>query len=174
MVVSLEEDGQAGPGRLEEVRVFLNTWWIPNEERVPRDGFDDFLRVRQVRAEAAALRDLRDDLRAVVEGRVDADDVLTGWIDRMDLRACVHDGALDFRHGGSYVEDLLAVVLGSVQDATWARLKACPDCRWVFYDRTRNASKRWCVMNPKSPGGRGCGNIAKVRRHRERKKRSTS
>lgn len=173
-MVSLQEDGQAAPGRLEEVRVLLNTWWIPNEERVPRDGLDDFLRVREVRAEAAALRHLRDDLRAVVEGQNGADAVLTEWIDRMKLRAYVHDGTVGFRHRGSYVEDLLAVVLSSVQEATWARLKACPDCRWVFYDRTRNASKRWCVMNPRTPGGRGCGNIAKVRRHRERKKRSTS
>ncbi|WP_165820156.1 CGNR zinc finger domain-containing protein [Microvirga sp. KLBC 81] len=45
------------------------------------------------------------------------------------------------------------------------RLKQCPgrdgDCGWLFFDRTKNASRRWCEMSV-------CGNRAKVRRHRER------
>ena len=40
-----------------------------------------------------------------------------------------------------------------------ARLKQCPpdDCRWLFIDRTRNGSRRWCDMAT-------CGNRAKQRR----------
>jgi predicted RNA-binding Zn ribbon-like protein len=37
----------------------------------------------------------------------------------------------------------------------------------VFYDHTRNASKRWCLMNAGGPNGRACGTIAKVRRYRQ-------
>ncbi|MEE2658305.1 MAG: ABATE domain-containing protein [Candidatus Latescibacterota bacterium] len=36
-------------------------------------------------------------------------------------------------------------------------------CRWLFVDRSRNGSRRWCDM-------RVCGNRAKVRRHYTRKK----
>lgn len=46
------------------------------------------------------------------------------------------------------------------------RIKICenPDCKWMFYDRSRNRSRRWCE------GPTGCGNLLKVRRHRERRK----
>jgi predicted RNA-binding Zn ribbon-like protein len=36
-------------------------------------------------------------------------------------------------------------------------------CGWLFIDATRNHSRRWCDM-------RGCGNRAKVRRHRSRRR----
>ncbi|TFV30990.1 hypothetical protein E4K66_32060 [Bradyrhizobium frederickii] len=37
-----------------------------------------------------------------------------------------------------------------------SRLKQCPsdDCRWLFIDRTKNGSRRWCEMST-------CGNRAK-------------
>lgn len=38
---------------------------------------------------------------------------------------------------------------------------ASETCDWLFLDATRNRSRRWCDM-------RGCGNRAKVRRHRAR------
>lgn len=45
------------------------------------------------------------------------------------------------------------------------RLKQCDNdgCRWVFYDSTKNASRRWC-------DSRLCGNVDKVRRYRERQR----
>lgn len=39
------------------------------------------------------------------------------------------------------------------------RLKCCGECGRLHFDRSRNASRRWCEME-------GCGNRAKVRRHR--------
>ncbi|WP_123041751.1 CGNR zinc finger domain-containing protein [Cohnella candidum] len=47
------------------------------------------------------------------------------------------------------------------------RLRICdnPDCRWVYYDETRNRSKRYC-------DDKMCGNLMKVRRFRARKKTS--
>lgn len=40
------------------------------------------------------------------------------------------------------------------------RLKQCPpeDCRWLFLDRSKNGSRRWCEMST-------CGNRAKARRY---------
>ncbi len=48
-----------------------------------------------------------------------------------------------------------------------ARIKLCEnsDCRWVFYDRSRSRTRRWCE------GASGCGNLLKVRRFRERQKK---
>jgi predicted RNA-binding Zn ribbon-like protein len=37
-------------------------------------------------------------------------------------------------------------------------------CAWLFLDRTRNHSRRWCDMGD-------CGNRAKARRFRERRAR---
>jgi predicted RNA-binding Zn ribbon-like protein len=44
------------------------------------------------------------------------------------------------------------------------RVGECADdrgCGWLFMDRSRNHSRRWCSMD-------GCGNRAKVRRHYQR------
>jgi predicted RNA-binding Zn ribbon-like protein len=51
-----------------------------------------------------------------------------------------------------------------VSEGLWDRLRMCaaPDCRWVFYDTSRNARGRWCSM-------RVCGNRDKTRRYRDRK-----
>ena len=58
---------------------------------------------------------------------------------------------------------LLAIVAAAIADGTWKRLKICPadDCRWAFYDESRNRSATWCDMKV-------CGNRAKVRGFRER------
>jgi predicted RNA-binding Zn ribbon-like protein len=47
-----------------------------------------------------------------------------------------------------------------------ARIKVCDnhDCLWVFYDRSKNRSRRWCE------GNTGCGNLMKVRRFRAKHK----
>jgi predicted RNA-binding Zn ribbon-like protein len=78
---------------------------------------------------------------------------LAGTIDRQSLCA-----------------ELLSIVIEALALHTWTRLKACLDCQWVFYDRSKNTSKLWCGMLAEGPLGRSCGSIAKVRRWRERQK----
>jgi predicted RNA-binding Zn ribbon-like protein len=58
---------------------------------------------------------------------------------------------------------ILAVVYTAMADGSWTRLKACPRdvCGWVFYDRSRNSSSRWCSMSV-------CGNRTKLRRYRRK------
>lgn len=48
------------------------------------------------------------------------------------------------------------------------RIRVCdnPDCRWIFYDETRNRTKKYC-------DDKMCGNLMKVRRFRARKKAGT-
>ncbi len=43
-----------------------------------------------------------------------------------------------------------------------SRLKRCDGCGRLFLDASRNRTRRWCDMQ-------GCGNRAKVARHRARK-----
>lgn len=60
---------------------------------------------------------------------------------------------------------LMAIVAGAVSGGTWERLKACPreECEWAFYDRSKNRSGRWCKMED-------CGNLAKAKSFRERRR----
>lgn len=168
-MVNTSHGTQDAPGRLEKVRELLNSWLIPNETRVPEDRFDAYAERRGL---AAGSRDgverLRDDLRTAVEGTADAAQVLNRWVERLDVRPVVSDGTVGFTHHDGPAGDLVTAALQAVAAGHWRRLKACPDCRWVFYDHTRNASKRWCLMTASGPGGRSCGSIAKVRAYRQR------
>jgi predicted RNA-binding Zn ribbon-like protein len=60
---------------------------------------------------------------------------------------------------------LTAIVAEAAAAGTWPRLKACPAeaCGWVFYDRSRNRSGRWCDSTV-------CGNRAKTRAYRRRRR----
>jgi predicted RNA-binding Zn ribbon-like protein len=167
MVNVRDAEGQQAPGELESVRTLLNSWLIPNDSRVPTDLFAELARERRwSRREAALVRELRDELRQAVESG--EADLINAWVERLGLRPVVADGAIAYRHAGGAAGDLVAAVLAAVGTGTWRRLKACPDCRWVFYDTTRNGSKRWCLMYAGGPEGRACGTIAKVRRYRQR------
>lgn len=46
------------------------------------------------------------------------------------------------------------------------RLRICPNCRWLFIDRSRNGSRLWCDMAV-------CGNRQKAKRHYNRRKEET-
>ena len=49
-----------------------------------------------------------------------------------------------------------------------ARLRRCPECGMLFHDRSRPGKRRWCSS------ASGCGNRAKVRRHRANKRKERS
>ena len=58
---------------------------------------------------------------------------------------------------------LLAIVATAAADGSWERLRTCADddCRWAFYDHSKNRSGRWCSMET-------CGNRHKARAARAR------
>jgi predicted RNA-binding Zn ribbon-like protein len=58
---------------------------------------------------------------------------------------------------------ILAIVLESMGNGSWSRLKACrnDECMWVFFDSSKNHSATWCSM-------RVCGNRMKARAYRKR------
>jgi predicted RNA-binding Zn ribbon-like protein len=57
---------------------------------------------------------------------------------------------------------LLILVSAAMIDGSWSRLKACRNCRWIFYDYSRNRSATWCSMVL-------CGNRQKTRLYRSRR-----
>ena len=59
---------------------------------------------------------------------------------------------------------LVSVAVGAMLDGSWGRLKACRNCRWAFFDESKNRSARWCSMQL-------CGNRLKTRAYRRRQRR---
>ncbi len=112
----------------------------------------------------AAVR-LRDALRdAILEGTSPAfGDAATPFPLRLHIDGGVptlrpvQDDAI----GG--VARVLAAVAQSAYDGTWERIKICQagDCRWAFFDKSRNHSRAWCSMQV-------CGNRTKTRTYRAR------
>jgi predicted RNA-binding Zn ribbon-like protein len=167
-VVNVLED-QRAPGRLEDIRGLLNSWLIPNDTRVAEDRFDRYATEHQVPiTERRVLRELRDDLRHVVSRSRPVDEVLNPWVSRLSVQPEISGNKMGFAHAAGFAGEALVACLEALAAGAWSRLKACPDCQWVFYDHSRNASKRWCLMTAGGPDGRSCGSIAKVRAYRAR------
>ena len=63
----------------------------------------------------------------------------------------------------SVMQPLVESALSLLTSERLARLRRCGNstCHWLFIDDTKNHSRRWCEMA-------SCGNVNKVRRHRER------
>jgi predicted RNA-binding Zn ribbon-like protein len=68
------------------------------------------------------------------------------------------------RAGDATLGALLSAVVAAMTDGSWRRMKACAadDCRYAFYDHTRNRSGRWCDVA-------GCGANARMRAFRRRR-----
>jgi predicted RNA-binding Zn ribbon-like protein len=58
---------------------------------------------------------------------------------------------------------LAASSLSLLGDGTMRRIRICPNCNWLFLDRSRNSSRLWCDMAV-------CGNRRKASRHYKRRK----
>jgi predicted RNA-binding Zn ribbon-like protein len=187
-MVNKQTDEAAGhgrsdaPGMLESVRALLNTWRIPHDTRLPADALTELARTpkRWTAAmpaipypapnEIEPLRAVRDRLRSALS-------------DPHQLDALLRDAALRVRFSPDRPLALwhepatptsstavLALLADTIATGTWARLRACPDCQWVFYDHSRNGSRVWCGMTAGGPPGRACGSIAKTRAYRERQR----
>jgi hypothetical protein len=127
------------------------------------DGFSGAIRLREaLRALAAANNGLPPDPAALAH--------VNGEIARLGIRPSLGPAPGRLRVEwpvSGFPGVLLAAVLDAVADGTWTRFKACAadDCRYAFYDHTKNRSARWCDVA-------GCGVNARMREYRRRKARS--
>ena len=174
------------PDPLELVRTFVNTLDVETGDDeladaqgvkawfVDRGLLDDGARLTP--ADQRRVVELREAFRALllanngVPLEAGAVDVLNQFAERAPLEARFdRAGTIGVagRRGGldGALGQLLAVMVQSVADGTWTRLKACreDECQWAFYDRSRNRSGQWCVMAV-------CGNRNKARSYRERQR----
>jgi predicted RNA-binding Zn ribbon-like protein len=131
---------------------------------------------------AVVTRRLRDDLVATREiaydvlARLAVGDRPTGAaIDALhDLVAgVVRSATVELNPFGWRADDPVNAVRLAVwrlfEDEALGRLRQCGDhgCGWLFLDRSKNGSRRWC-------SSADCGNRARARRHYERARGTTS
>ena len=171
------------PERIERVRKFINTLDVEQGRDTlrSRDDAHAWLAAealpagnRLEEAELARLIDFREGLRALLASRSE-----TGAVTSDTLRALAQlaeSAQLVVRFGpdgkprleparGSdpVIAALLADIAEAVGDGSWSLLKVCAndECRWAFWDASRNHSGVWCTMAV-------CGNRMKGRAFRAR------
>ena len=172
---------QSAPEPLRTVQAFVNTVDLEHGREwlaVPAD-LERFLLEhglgRDIRAGPDALRrarELREALRTllVVNNRGDGAEAAFASLNavarrgRLTVQFTSHGAATALplaagADGG--LARIVAVAAASMRDGSWSRLKACRNCRWAFYDRSRNRSATWCSMIL-------CGNRLKTRAYRRR------
>jgi predicted RNA-binding Zn ribbon-like protein len=125
--------------------------------------------------EVARLLELRASLRAAMETNNDGRPMDRATVRRLNELASRGQLSVEFSADAApslapslatpsgIVSQLLAIVVDSAARGTWQRLKICraDDCRWAFYDHSKNRRGAWCSMNE-------CGNRAKARAFRAR------
>jgi predicted RNA-binding Zn ribbon-like protein len=118
----------------------------------------DLERARELRAAlyavfgamAAGRRPPRRALAALL--RIHADAVREGTIEDGDW-------AWSGRHPDRPLWPIAVAAVDLLRSERIGRLKRCANCNWLFLDRSRNGSRRWCSMDE-------CGVHTKMRRYR--------
>lgn len=131
-----------------------------------RAAREEQLAAERVHGRALALRDAIYEMFAAIargEGPSAAD---LRKLERELGRLCIGDDlSLTWRDEPERLDGFLGAIVHAAvqlltQEAERARVRLCeaPGCLWLFYDGSRNRSRRWCDM-------RQCGNRMKARRH---------
>jgi predicted RNA-binding Zn ribbon-like protein len=181
----MAQSREPAPGDLELVRAFVNTRDVEDgsDELESPAALDAWLAAHELLGEGAGARPadlkravaVREALRALLlannGGPAPGEAAIAALTDaaRAARLAVAFDGRGTARLAPAAegppaaLGSLLAIVAAAQAEGTWPRLKACAaaDCRWAFYDRSRNRSALWCSMQV-------CGNRAKVRAYRAR------
>lgn len=142
-------------------------WWLETSGQLPRRARITDADLRWALAVRAALvAKVRETMGEPRDA--DASDVLNRAATRTGLRPCF--GCPDDRPINVDAEGVVGAIgalLGAAfiaeLEGRWERFRVCgnPGCSEVFYDDSRNRSRKWCSMAT-------CGNRAKVRAFRER------
>jgi predicted RNA-binding Zn ribbon-like protein len=129
------------------------------------------------RREREQLVSLRRLLRQIVEAVAAGDSPSTPDVERLNrvlsatplTRELASEGVrlVPRRRDWAWVHGELAAALADLLAADRARLKVCdnPDCRFAFYDSSKNRTRRWCSHTT-------CGNRHKLRAYRARLRHS--
>jgi predicted RNA-binding Zn ribbon-like protein len=174
---------KAAPPPLRLVQAFVNT--VDLENRREWLGDPDALtswarehglvraRIKFTDADLERAHELREAFRSLLAANRDrkADaaplDVLAKAADSAQLSVAFGDGTPTLESHADGIEglcgQLVSVAATAMLDGSWERLKACRNCRWAFFDESKNRSARWCSMSL-------CGNRLKTRAYRRRQR----
>jgi predicted RNA-binding Zn ribbon-like protein len=177
------------PGQLALLQAFLNSHFDLVVDRgadllASRTGLKSWLAARGLIARGDRVTDddvaqaltVREGLRQLIAAQ-DGTTPPPGRNARRSLDRAVAGASFELRLAGDRprltptgerpldraVATLMAIATSAMLDGSWTRLKSCPGhhCGWVFYDRSRNNSGRWCSMTV-------CGGREKARTHYHR------
>ncbi len=173
------------PEPLLAVQALANTYSFEDDEELLIDSASSERWLRDAdlvdsrasvsESDQVELLELRETVRALLESNLSGQ-VTTRVSDRLDRIAAKHrvrfatdeDGtiSLDLTPAatvGDLVAQLIGIIFEAQQKDQWRRLKICAsdECRWAFYDSSRNRGGSWCRMEV-------CGNKINNRRYRER------
>ena len=166
VVVETEQGSEAEPAHVTLLLEFLNTIDVEQGvEELPDDrALTSWLRAHSLPtrgADAAEARAVRDTLRAAADGTpLKADALAT-----VPLHVTIGAESAPTLASRHPLGPLLVAATQLALSGEWSRIKLCHmhDCRYAFYDSSRNRAGRWCSM-------RVCGNRAKTRAFRERQR----
>jgi predicted RNA-binding Zn ribbon-like protein len=185
-----DTEGKPAPEPLVRIQALVNTVDLESgADRLGRaDDAEQWLQAQGLLPsggaitpeELSGIRDVREALRALLVhntgGPVPTAEDLRPLSRLTDVAAARvrlgADGTIEVAAAADSLDgrllSLLLIVSDAQRDGTWARLKACgnEDCRWAFYDRSRNHGGTWCDMA-------SCGNKLKNREFRARRGRTS-
>jgi predicted RNA-binding Zn ribbon-like protein len=172
------------PGDLELLRSFVNTIDLEtgDDQIGTPEQLSEWLAERSLIAGTAIIGE--EDHRRALEFReavrelaianrvAPLDPSATITLNRVSAEAALavtfdSEGRAGLRAVGSGLDEalgrLLSIMYTAMVDGTFSRLKGCANdtCRWLFYDQSKNRSKKWCDMQ-------ACGNVVNARAYRRR------
>ena len=161
---------KAAPEPLRLVQRFVNT--VDHEHHREWIGtaaeLADFLGCEETDVDLERAHELREALRMLLRANNGAplDTGAVGTVNRAaaGLRLELDDGGRVAFGVEDPLARIVAVAFGAMLEGSWPRLKACRNCKWAFYDYSKNRSASWCSMQL-------CGNRLKTRAYRSRRAR---
>lgn len=178
MVLAMDKPA---PGQLGLVQDFVNSVHLPDgpDHLGTAPDAAGWLREHGARvarlseAERSGLVEAREALRSLLQGNAghpidpSAISMLTAAFNGAALGAVISANGVQLASTAGGVPGFLGRISAAMVEATvagtWRRLKVCrdDDCRWAFYDHSKNGSGVWCSMD-------SCGCRAKARAYRAR------
>jgi predicted RNA-binding Zn ribbon-like protein len=172
---------KAAPPPLRVVQLFVNTVdlenereWLPDPAALAAWAHEQNLapaRTRFTDRDVRQARELREAFRSLLAANRDRKRDAVALATLTDTARAARLSVV-FEEGGPRLEPeadgidglcglLVSVAVTAMLDGSWSRLKACRNCRWAFFDESKNRSAHWCSMSL-------CGNRLKTRAYRRR------
>lgn len=148
------------------VHDFLVKWGLPADFRVTASQSAELIELRSLLSQAATAVGLHgrptDEQIEQINRRLAVTPLHSQLLEqdgsfRLSVNPVVNDwSAVLYQITASFAELLVS------RDAK--RLKRCdnPECQWIFYDESKNSTRRWCCNT--------CASLIKVRRFRSKQK----